>query len=178
MIFRVPAGIPTPGATPLQGMLCHPVEHPLSRPRQGASEKSFSTPPRSISVNQSLDNSCPHAMGWLRMFLRLKHFLTCLFSVILCIAIASALSYLAFYSFWFAASSFHSVPVARACDAVGMIFLLPARILFFCFGSAVDQSMPLSDPVTYSITNGTFLGILLYSLIRPILFRNTGKVSS
>jgi hypothetical protein len=101
----------------------------------------------------------------------IKNFLKYLIAVLLCIAFASILSYFAFYSFLFAARWFHSVPLARACDSVGSVVLLPARVLFFCFGSFTDQSMPLSEPVTYAMTNGTFLGILIYVSIRRLLFR-------
>ena len=94
--------------------------------------------------------------------------------MLLCIAFASVLSYMAFYGFWIGARVFHSVAVARACDAVGAVILMPARFIYFCSGGLADQSVPLADPQGYSMTNGIFLGSLIYALMRPMLQR-TGK---
>jgi len=91
--------------------------------------------------------------------------------LILCILLASVVSYFAFYGFWFGAMVFHSVPVARACDFAGSVILFPARFIYSRFGGVTDQSTPLSDPVGYSMTNGIFLGTLFYTLIRPALAR-------
>ena len=102
----------------------------------------------------------------------MMQFLRYLFAVLLCVAFASVLSYVAFYGFWFAARLFHSVPAVRACDAIGRVILSPARFIFYCAGGFGDQSMPLADPVSYSITNGTFLGALIYIFARPVLIRN------
>ena len=91
--------------------------------------------------------------------------------LVLCIVLATVVSYVAFYGFWFGARVFHSVPVARACDLAGSFVLLPARFIYSWFGGVTDQSTPLSDPVGYSMTNGIFLGTLFYGVIRPLLAR-------
>ena len=86
------------------------------------------------------------------------------------IAFAFVLSYLAFYSFFFAAR-FQSVPVLRACNAAGSIVLLPASLVFRCYGGLFDQSMPYSDPLNYVTINAVLLGFLIYACLRPLLFR-------
>ena len=101
----------------------------------------------------------------------MRSFFKYLVPMVLCIVFASVLSYFAFYSFWFSARWFHSVPVVRVCDKVGSIILLPARFVYFCSGRWTDQSLPLSDPLNYAITNGILLGTLIYSLMRPIIVR-------
>ena len=40
-----------------------------------------------------------------------------------------ALSFVSYFAFFFAARLTHSVPVARACDAVGAVFLWPGRLV-------------------------------------------------
>lgn len=85
-------------------------------------------------------------------------------------ALAFVLSYLAFYSFFFA-TPFHSVPVLRACDTAGSIVLLPASLLFRLYGGLFDQSMPYSDPLNYITINAVLLGFLIYSCLRPLVFR-------
>ncbi|MGB8353085.1 MAG: hypothetical protein WCD79_04290 [Chthoniobacteraceae bacterium] len=107
----------------------------------------------------------------------MRSFFKYLIPMLLCIAFASALSYVAFYGFWIGARVFHSVPVARACDAVGAVILIPARFIYWCSGGLADQSIPLADPQGYSMTNGIFLGSVLYALIRPMLQRKGKPVN-
>ncbi len=80
---------------------------------------------------------------------------------LLCIVIGCAASWLAVYGFWVGVSIFHSVPIARFLNAIGELFLLPARGLFRCLGSALDQSTPMFDPGLYVTTNGVLVGFLL-----------------
>jgi len=101
----------------------------------------------------------------------MPRFLKYMIPMLLCIAFASVLSYLAFYSFWFSARWFHSVPVVRACDSVGEFFLLPARFVYFCAGG-----IPIADPLGYTFTNGTLVGTLIYSILRPLHFRERNTV--
>jgi len=56
-----------------------------------------------------------------------KTFLTRILPLLLCIAAGNALSWCSMYAFWFAIAWFHSLPVARALDAVGMVILLPGQ---------------------------------------------------
>jgi xanthine/uracil/vitamin C permease (AzgA family) len=100
-----------------------------------------------------------------------KTFLTRTLPLLLCIAVGAALSWLSIYAFYFAAVLFHSVPVMRACDAVGSFLLSPARWIFAALGG--DQSTIFYDPVAFSGTNGLILGILFYCVFRAILNRRT-----
>lgn len=93
-----------------------------------------------------------------------------------CILFAFAISYLSFYSYWFAARWFHSVPVVRASEAAGAIVLLPVRLVFHTFGGIFNQSTPDSAPINYVMINAVLLGSLFYACLRPIVFR--GKKSA
>jgi len=93
-----------------------------------------------------------------------KTFLTRILPLLLCIAAGTLLSWVSIYSFWFAVWTFHSVPVARASDAVGSFLLSPARWIYEWVGG--DQSSVFYDPVSYSGTNGLVLGILFYCVFR------------
>lgn len=97
--------------------------------------------------------------------------------LLLSIAFGSALSYASFYGFYFGARIFHSVPVARACDAAGALLLTPARLIYLGTGGLLDQSAPFAAPITYSVTNGIFLGLLIYACLRPILFRGKKRLN-
>jgi hypothetical protein len=79
-------------------------------------------------------------------------------------------SWCAIYSFWIAARLFHSVPAARAADAIGQIILLPGRLFLSRFESA-DQSSSLANPMLFALINGTLLGLLVYLLLRWLLPR-------
>jgi hypothetical protein len=104
-----------------------------------------------------------------------KTFLNRTLPLLLCIVLGVALSWVSIYSFWFAVWTFHSVPAARFCDAVGSFILLPARWLFELVGG--DQSSIFFDPISFSGTNGLILGILFYSVFRAVLRRGEdGKV--
>ncbi len=84
--------------------------------------------------------------------------------LLLCIEIGAAISWVSIYSFWFAIWTFHSVPAARAFDAVGSILLSPARWTFEGLGG--DQSAIFFDPESFAGTNGLILGILIYGFFR------------
>jgi hypothetical protein len=98
-----------------------------------------------------------------------KTFLTRTLPLLLCIAAGTALSWVSIYAFWFAIWTFHSVPVARICDALGGIVLFPAKWVFEFLGG--DQSTIFFDPVAFSGTNGLILGVLLYCAFRAVLRR-------
>ena len=106
----------------------------------------------------------------------MKTFLTRTLPLLLCIVAGTALSWFSIYAFWFAVWTFHSVPAARACDAVGGFLLLPARYVFEWMGG--DQTTIFFDPTSYSETNGLILGILFYSLFRAIWNRRTNAKSA
>ena len=76
------------------------------------------------------------------------------------------LSWVSIYAFWFAVWTFHSVPAARACDAVGSFILTPARAVFRLAGA--DQTEIFFDPISFSGTNGLILGVLSYAAFRSI----------
>ncbi len=99
----------------------------------------------------------------------MKTFLTRTLPLLLCIAAGTALSWVSIYAFWFAVWTFHSVPAARACDALGSFLLLPAKWIFELLGG--DQSSIFFDPSSYSGTNGLILGLLLYTAFRAVLTR-------
>ena len=96
----------------------------------------------------------------------MKTFLTRTLPLLLCIAVGTALSWVSIYAFWFAVWIFHTVPAARACDAVGSFLLLPAKWVFELLGG--DQSSIFFDPTSYSGTNGLILGILFYCGFRAL----------
>ena len=89
--------------------------------------------------------------------------------LLFCIEVGTALSWVSLYAFWFGVWTFHSVPAARACDALGSFILLPAKWVFVLAGG--DQTAKFFDPISYFGTNGLILGILLYSAFRTILRR-------
>lgn len=99
----------------------------------------------------------------------MRPFFTYLLSLLLCITLGVIVSYLAFYSFWIGARWFHSVPVARVLDSVGSVLLFPARFVFY--RGMGDHTAMLASPFIYVISNGTLLGILFYSIVRPFLVR-------
>jgi hypothetical protein len=98
-----------------------------------------------------------------------KTLLTRTLPLLLCIVVGTALSWVSIYVFWFAVWTFHSVPVARAADAVGTVILTPARWVFELLGG--DQSTIFFDPTSFSGTNGLILGILFYCVFRLLLTR-------
>ncbi|GEM_PF-2107838 len=85
----------------------------------------------------------------------------------LLIVIFSVVSWCSFYGFYIAARLFYSVPVARACDAIGGVILVPARLFLRCFRMA-DQSSALADPMFFATINGTLLGIICYGVMRTV----------
>ena len=87
------------------------------------------------------------------------------------ILIGFAVSWVSFFAFWFGVWIFHTVPGARACEALGDFILLPARLVYYLlsFGLDADQSPPLVDPMPYIGTNGLILGVILYSGYRGVL---------
>lgn len=85
----------------------------------------------------------------------------------------TVLSWVSIYAFWFAVWIFHSVPAARAADAVGSFILLPARWIFELLGG--DQSAIFFDPTSFSGTNGLIVGILLYCIFRGLLGRREAR---
>ncbi len=93
-----------------------------------------------------------------------------------CIAFALILSYLSYYSRFFA-QAFHSVPAVRVCDAAGQVVLYPAHLVFSFFGGLFDQSTPDYSPLNFMFINAVLLGSLLYACLRPLVFRRekTGK---
>jgi hypothetical protein len=93
--------------------------------------------------------------------------------LLFCIEAGMALSWVSIYAFWFGVWTFHSVPAARACDALGSAILLPAKWVFELVGG--DQSSIYFDPVAYSGTNGLILGIVLYCAFRMIATRGEPK---
>ena len=105
----------------------------------------------------------------------MKTFLNRTLPLLLCIVLGTALSWVSIYSFWFAVWTFHSVPAARFCDAVGSFILFPARCVFNLVGG--DQSTIFFDPTSFSGTNGLILGILFYCVFRSVSKRReAGKV--
>jgi hypothetical protein len=95
-----------------------------------------------------------------------KTFLTRTLPLLVCIAAGILLSWVSIYAFWFAVWTFHSVPVARAIDAVGSFLLWPARWVTEWVGG--DQTSVFFDPVSFAGTNGLILGILFYCVFRAI----------
>jgi hypothetical protein len=88
-----------------------------------------------------------------------------------CIAFAFVLSYLAYYSYFFAALLFHSVPAVRECEAVSAVVLFPSHFIFTRLGGLFDQSTPDSDPIYYLLINAVLVGSLFYACLRPLIFR-------
>ncbi|HEX4085051.1 MAG TPA: hypothetical protein VHY22_09080 [Chthoniobacteraceae bacterium] len=99
----------------------------------------------------------------------MKTLLTRVIPLLLCILTGFVVSWVAIYAFWFGVWIFHTVPAARAFDAVGRIILTPARLIYRAAGG--DQSTPLFDPISYVGTNGLFLGIVFYSIFRNLYGR-------
>lgn len=97
----------------------------------------------------------------------MKTFLTRTLPLLLCIAVGTVLSWVSIYAFWFAVWIFHSVPAARAADAIGSVILFPARWIFELAGA--DQSSIFYDPNSFSGTNGLVVGIILYCIFRGVL---------
>lgn len=98
-----------------------------------------------------------------------KTFLTRTLPLLLCIATGALLSWVSIYAFWFAVWTFHSVPAARVCAAVGDFLLFPARWISEATGG--DQTAVFYDPISFSGTNGLVLGILFYCVFRAIWTR-------
>ncbi len=73
-------------------------------------------------------------------------------------------SWLSIYAFWFGVWTFHTVPAARFCDAIGSVILMPAHWVFQFLGG--DQSTIFVDPKSFSETNGLIIGVLFYSIFR------------
>lgn len=82
--------------------------------------------------------------------------------LVVLIAFASILSWVATYGFWIGVWLFHSVSAARLCEGVGAAILLPARCLLPLLG---DQSTPLFQPLWYAAVNGTALGTIIHLCI-------------
>jgi hypothetical protein len=90
-----------------------------------------------------------------------KNFQTRTLPLIICILVGMALSWVSIYSFWFGVWIFHSVPAARACDAVGSFLLKPGHWIFDRLG---DQSSSFMDPVSFTGINGLLLGLAMYAV--------------
>ena len=99
----------------------------------------------------------------------MKTLLTRILPLLLCILVGAVISWISFYAFWFGVWIFHTVPAARACNALGTFILWPARHLFSLLGA--DQSTIFADPISFSGSNGLILGILLYAIFRAALCR-------
>ena len=97
--------------------------------------------------------------------------------VALCIAFATVLSYFAFFSYSFAPRRVQSVKFVRACNAIGVVVLLPAHVIFYSLGGLMDQGIPYSNPLNYIAINGVFLGFLIYLCIRPLVFKTRPTAS-
>jgi hypothetical protein len=93
-----------------------------------------------------------------------KTLLTRTLPLLLSIALGAVLSWVSIYVFWFAIWTFHSVPIANACGAIGDFLLLPARFFYEWVGG--DQTTVFYDPISYSVTNGLVLGIIFYCIFR------------
>ncbi len=65
----------------------------------------------------------------------------------LCILVGMAVSWVSIYAFWFGVWTFHTVPAARFCDALGNFILLPAHWFFELVGG--DQSTIFVDPKSF-----------------------------
>ena len=87
------------------------------------------------------------------------------------VAVFCCLSWMAVYAFWFGVWLFDSVPAARACDAIGKVFLLPAWCFLWLAGGFNNPQAPLFDPVQYAMTNGALAGTVAYACCRRIFFR-------
>jgi hypothetical protein len=93
-----------------------------------------------------------------------KTFLNRILPLLLFIAAGMVLSWLSIYAFWFGVWTFHTVPAARFCDAVGSVILRPAHWVFEFLGG--DQSTIFVDPKSFSETNGLIIGVFFYSIFR------------
>jgi len=91
-----------------------------------------------------------------------KTFLTRTLPLLLSIVVGTALSWVSIYLYWFGMWTFHSIPAARACGALGTFLLLPARWIFEMMGG--DQTTVFYDPTSFSGANGLVLGILFYAV--------------
>ena len=98
-----------------------------------------------------------------------KTLLTRVIPLLVSIVVGFTVSAASIYAFLIAPRIFPSVPLVRACEAVGDFFLLPAKLVYQAVGG--DQSTPLFDPISYLGTNGLILGILFYSIFRTIYSR-------
>jgi hypothetical protein len=76
------------------------------------------------------------------------------------------LSWLAVYGFWVGAWLFHSVALARACDAIGHVFLFPATAFLWLLGGFNNSALPLFEPLRYAAINGALIGIAVYVCCR------------
>jgi hypothetical protein len=86
--------------------------------------------------------------------------------LVICVAGAMVLSWVAIYAFWFAAWTFHSVPVIRFAEAIGDAFLTPAQWIFNYMGG--DQTTIFDEPVRFAMFNGAATGIPLYFALRIV----------
>ena len=103
----------------------------------------------------------------------MKTFLTRTLPLLLCIVVGTVISWISIYAFWFAVWTFHTVPAARAADAVGAFILSPGRWIFNVLGG--DQSTLFYDPISFSGTNGLIVGIILYCVFRALLSRHESR---
>jgi hypothetical protein len=87
--------------------------------------------------------------------------------LLFCILVGMVVSWVSIYAFWFGVWTFHTVPAARFCDAVGNFILQPAHLVFNLMGG--DQSTLFLDPTSFSETNGLIIGVILYTIYRQIL---------
>jgi hypothetical protein len=78
-----------------------------------------------------------------------------------------AVSWVSIYAFWFGVWTFHTVPAARFCDALGNFILLPAHWFFELVGG--DQSTIFVDPKSFSEINGLIIGVFMYCIFRGIM---------
>lgn len=86
----------------------------------------------------------------------------------LLIGLCSGLSWLAVYGFWVGARLFHSVALARGCDAAGRIFLYPATGFLWLLGGFNNSELPLFEPFSYAVINGALIGIAVYVCYRKV----------
>jgi hypothetical protein len=102
-----------------------------------------------------------------------KTFLTRTLPLLVSIALGTVLSWVSIYAFWFGIWTFHSVPAARAADALGAFILIPAKWVFDMLGG--DQSTIFYDPISFSGTNGLVVGILIYCVYRAALKQHESR---
>ncbi len=97
----------------------------------------------------------------------MKTFLNRVIPLLLSITLGMALSWVSIYAFWFGVWTFHTLPAARAFDAVGSFILQPAHWIYQLAG--VDQSSIFLDPSLFAKINGLIIGVIIYSVFRAFM---------